>query len=157
MRASTAGIGESFLSFVFRWLAVDGADPADQAVGGPSHWARDCDPEQDKEYLAKLKVRHSRAEKASEMEAKTLLNTEIAKLEAFTGVSAGRQTQGAQLPELAYKWEAVSKDEFRIYHQDGFYWLFEFSREAGFAKSTKKRGAAQDESKTIRLLYKMGP
>jgi len=55
------------------------------------------------------------------------------------------------------KWEAVSKDQFRVYHQDGFYWLFEFSREAGFAKSVKKRGAAQDESKAIRLLYKMAP
>ena len=63
----------------------------------------------------------------------------------------------ARLDELADEWEAVSKDEFRISHQDSFYWLFEFSREAGFAKSTKKRGAAQDESKEIRFLYKMAP
>ncbi|RYD37285.1 MAG: hypothetical protein EOP87_03845 [Verrucomicrobiaceae bacterium] len=50
------------------------------------------------------------------------------------------------------KWEATGADEFRIYHQDGFYWFFKFSEETGFAKSVKKRGAAQDESKAVRLL-----
>ncbi|MEK7950601.1 hypothetical protein [Luteolibacter soli] len=156
--------------------------------------------EQDKQYLAKLKVLHARAEKASDMEAKALLNTEIAKLEASTVAPA---TAGGVVPDKIAtaddlgavlvaakncewlkhdgsvfdrfqflpggklkvpgsmnwltKWEPVSKDEFRIYHQDGFYWLFEFSRDAGFAKSVKKRGAAQDETKAIRLLYKMSP
>jgi hypothetical protein len=158
--------------------------------------------ERDKQYLAKLKALHSRAEKGSDMAAKALLNTEIAKLEAST-VAPATSAGPAAVPDKiatpedlaallvsaancewlkrdgsAYdrfqflpggklkvpgsmswltKWEAVSKDEFRIYHQDGFYWLFEFSRESGFAKSTRKRGAAQDESKAIRLLYKMAP
>ncbi|MES2438642.1 MAG: hypothetical protein V4584_06240 [Verrucomicrobiota bacterium] len=50
------------------------------------------------------------------------------------------------------KWEATGADEFRIYHQDGFYWLFRFSDETGFAKSVKKRGAAQDDTKAVRLM-----
>lgn len=62
-----------------------------------------------------------------------------------------------ELPGSMYwlrKWEATDKDEFRIYHQDGFYWLFKFSEEKEFAKSVKKRGAAQDDSKAVRLMGK---
>jgi hypothetical protein len=55
------------------------------------------------------------------------------------------------------KWEAISKDEFRVYHRDGFFWFFKLSEETGFAKSTKKRGAAQDESKAIRLVKDPAP
>ena len=74
--------------------------------------------------------------------------------DSFRFLAGGKLKLPGSMNWLA-KWEAVSRDEFRVYHQDGFHWAFKYSHEAGFARSVKKRGAAQDEAKAIRFVHNL--
>lgn len=84
------------------------------------------------------------------------LNRDGSVFGSFRFLSGGKLELPGSMDWLT-KWEATSRDEFRVYHKDGFYWSFKFSEETGFAKSTKKRGAAQDESKAVRLVRDPAP
>jgi hypothetical protein len=60
---------------------------------------------------------------------------------------------GGLLPWLV-KWEVVSKDEVKIYHSDGGYWVFKLDTTTGQGQPVPARGAKQDFAKKIHVLPK---
>ena len=59
---------------------------------------------------------------------------------------------GGLLPWLV-KWEVGSKDEVKIFHQDGGHWVFKIDPATGMGETVPKRGAKK-EDKQIQLLPK---
>lgn len=59
---------------------------------------------------------------------------------------------GGLLPWLV-KWEVGSKDEVKIFHQDGGHWVFKIDPATGLGEAVPKRGAKR-EDKQIQLLPK---